>query len=119
MQICAEIRAEWTPELLCSPGLLLRLYLLDDALHPGHQVSDHREEAELLGRVHQLRPAALAGVQQVLPGSHHLLLRGPDAVGPLSGILGVKPSGRLLELLHLEEQREKSESESGTVGSLS
>lgn len=76
---------------LCSPGFFLSLYLLDDAFHPGHQVSDRGEEAELLRRVHQLRPAAVAGVEQALPGFHHLLFCALDGVRSAPCILGVKP----------------------------
>lgn len=86
-----------------SPGFLLSLYLLDDALHPGHQVSHHGEKAELLSCVHQLRPAAVAGVQQALPGFHHVSLCGLDAVRVAPCILGMKPWSRVLELLNLEE----------------
>ncbi len=86
-----------------SPGFLLSLYLLDDALHPGHQVSHHGEEAELLSSVHQPLPAAVAGVQQALPGFQHLSLCGLDAVRSAACILGMKPCSRLLELLNLEE----------------
>lgn len=76
---------------MCAPGFLLSLYLLDDALHPGQQVSHHGEKAELLSGVHQSCPAAVAGVQQTLPGFHHLPLCGLDAVRSTPCILSMKP----------------------------
>lgn len=75
---------------VCSPGFLLSLYLLDDALHPGHQVSHHGEKAELFSGVHKSRPAAIAGIQQALPGFQHLSLCGLDAVRSAPCILGMK-----------------------------
>lgn len=87
----------------CTPGFLLRLYLLDDALHPGHQVSHHAEEAELLGRVHQLRPPAVRGVQQAFPGFYDLRLHGLDGVLFVPCVLSSKSQGCFLELLHLEK----------------
>jgi len=84
-----------------SPWFLLGLYLLDGALHPGHQVSHQGEEAELLRRVLQLRPAAVAGVQQAPPRLHHLALLLLDGVRSAPCVLGVEPGGGLLELLDL------------------
>lgn len=93
---------------VCSPGFLLSLYLLDDALHPGRQVSHHGEKAELLSCVHQSCPAAVAGVQQALPGFYHFSLCCLDVVRSGPCILSMKPWRRLLELLNLEKNQESN-----------
>lgn len=88
------------------PWFLLCLYLLYGALHPGHQVSDHGEEAELVSCLLQAFPAAVTGIQKSLPGLHHVLLLGLDLCSLVPSILGVQTGRCLLELLHLVGEKE-------------
>lgn len=88
------------------PWFLLCLYLLYGALHPGHQVSDHGEEAELVSCLLQAFPAAVTGIQQGFPGLHHLLLLGLDLHSLVPSVLGMQTDRCLLELLHLVGEKE-------------
>ncbi|TNN54312.1 hypothetical protein EYF80_035462 [Liparis tanakae] len=63
------------------PGLLLGLDQADDVLHPEHQVAHHADEAELVSGLHQLHPAALRRLQQVLPGLEDLKEGGGEGGG--------------------------------------
>lgn len=77
------------------PWLLLGFDLPDDILHPQHEVTHHAEEAELVPRVHQPHPAALAGIQQGLPGFQDLVLPLLDVVS-LVTCIGCLEAGRIL-----------------------
>lgn len=97
----SQCRKGWGCSPDGSPWLLLCLDLLDDALHPGHQVPHHGEEAEFLRCVHQLRSPSIRGVQQALPRLQHLALHEVDALRSVASVLGVEAGRHLLKLLHL------------------
>lgn len=95
----------WLQWYIFIPWLFLCLYLLNDAFHPGQQVSHHGEEAEFVRSILQLLPPACASSQQTIPGLHNLFFSCLNSSGLISCILGIQSSCGLLELFHLQGKR--------------
>lgn len=99
----------WLQWYIFIPWLFLCLYLLNDAFHPGQQVSHYGEEAEFFRSILQLLPPACASSQQTIPGFDNLFFSCLNSSGLISCILGIQSSCGLLELFHLQGKRyEKS-----------
>lgn len=81
--------------------------LRDDAVHPHDLVSHHPEEPQLVCCRGDLHSALLTGRQELLPAMHHFLFPAGDGLSLLPGVDGPELTRTLLELSHLDTDRQR------------